>query len=312
MQILVTGINGFVGKHLARELASRDIEVIGVGHQEPTVNEEIAGIVSQYFQCDVTKPDAVDLLPLENLNAVINLAGLASVGASFKNPELYMNVNVNVLSVLGGALLNKNPRARMIAVSTGGIYESNQLLPLTETSQTVENGSPYAKSKLAMEEAARELRKNGQDCVVVRPFNHIGPGQGLGFLIPDLADKLKRADPANPQITAGNLRTIRDFTDVRDIAKAYTDLATSEVLEYDLYNVCSGSGQSGEDIVKALCSSLNINFAELTINTDPSLIRPTDPPKIIGDSSRLQEDTGWEPEIPLSKTVEDIVAELNS
>lgn len=308
--ILVTGINGFVGKHLTRELASRDIEVVGVGQRENAVSPEIASQVNSYHQCDVTIPEEVQKLPLKDIGCVINLAGLANVGASFDNPELYMRINVDVLKVLGDALYEKNPSARMIAISTGALYDPNQPMPLTEESKVITKGSPYALSKLAMEQAAQDLRDKGQDCIVVRPFNHIGPGQGLGFLIPDLAHKLQSADPNSPSITAGNLKTVRDYTDVRDIARAYSELATSPQLNHGLYNVCSGSGRSGEDIVKALCAALDIDFNKLTIEVDQSLIRPSDPAKIIGDNLRLRTDTDWKPRINLEQTVQDIIASL--
>lgn len=309
-KILITGVNGFVGKHLARELASRNIQVIGVGHREAAVASEIETVVSEYYQCDVSNAEQVAKLPLSELNSIINLAGLANVGASFDNPELYMDVNVKVLSVLGEALFEANPTARMIAISTGALYDPNQPMPLHEDSKVITKGSPYALSKLAMEEAASKLRKTGQDCVVVRPFNHIGPGQGLGFLIPDLASKLMSTDPQNPHITAGNLKTIRDYTDVRDIAKAYADLATSETLNYTVYNVCSGTGRSGENIVEALCNELGINYRDLQIKVDQTLIRPTDPAEIFGAHDNITDDTGWEPEIDLSDTVKAIVQSL--
>lgn len=308
--ILVTGINGFVGKHLARELAGRGVDVIGVGQREPTASPDISDVLKGYFQCDVTDKDQVVALPLQDIDCVINLAGLANVGASFDNPDLYMKINVEVLSVLGEELFSANPSARMIAVSTGALYDPRQPMPLSEDSKVITDGSPYALSKLAMEETARSLRESGQDCIVVRPFNHIGPGQGLGFLIPDLAEKLKNADPKNPRITAGNLKTIRDYTDVRDIARAYADLATADSLSHELYNVCSGTGLSGEDIVKELCDAFSMDFEKFVIDVDQSLIRPSDPTKIIGDNSRLKTDAGWRPSIPLSTTVKDIVRSL--
>ncbi len=306
-RILVTGINGFVGKHLVRELVERGQGVIGLGHAETTPHPEIASLLMQYYQCDVTIPDQVAKLPLETVDAVINLAGLANVGASFDNPELYMRVNVDVLRVLGEALLEKSPHARMIAVSTGALYDPNQPMPLNESSSVITSGSPYSLSKLAMEDQADKLRQAGQDCIVVRPFNHIGPGQGPGFLIPDLIQKLQSTDSDNPRIAAGNLATIRDYTDVRDIVKAYADLATSTDAASSLYNVCSGSGHSGLDIAHAICAELGIDSSNLQIDVDPSLVRPTDPAEIVGDSSRLSSETGWKPTYSLQQTIHDII-----
>lgn len=305
-KILVTGVNGFVGKHLARELAGRNMRVLGIGHHEDEPNGEIASLLDSYYKCDVADKEQVGKLPLKDISAIINLAGLANVGASFDDPELYMKVNVGVLSVLGKALFEANPSARMIAVSTGALYDPNQTMPLNEESHVFTEGSPYALSKLAMEKAAQDLKDKGQDCIVVRPFNHIGPGQGPGFLIPDLAAKLKNTDLGNPQISAGNLKTIRDYTDVRDIARAYANLATAKELNHTLYNVCSGEGHSGEDIIRALCNSFGIDFSKLEIEVDQSLIRPSDPEKIIGSHNRLTADTSWKPQIKLSQTIRDI------
>lgn len=308
--ILLTGVNGFVGKHLVRELSSRQLSVLGVGNSEPKPHPEIAALLKEYRRCDVTDAEAVKNLPLSNISAIINLAGLANVGASFDNPDLYMHVNKQVLSVLGSAYFGANPKGRIVAISTGAVYDSDQPIPLNELSRTIDKGSPYSMSKLAMEATAKEFQANHYDCIVVRPFNHIGPGQGPGFLIPDLATKLKAADTRKPIISAGNLKTVRDYTDVRDIARAYAELATSSSLQHNLYNVCSGLGQSGEQIVQALCSKLGVDFSKLTIDVDQSLVRPTDPAKIIGDSSRLQKDTGWTAGISLDQTVNDIVDSL--
>ena len=310
-EIMVTGVNGFVGKHLARELYSRNLDVVGIGNENPVADESISHLLSAYFQFDINDPDGVSKLDLTQVDCVINLAGLAAVGPSFDNPELYMCVNVGVLSVLGKELLRQNPSARIIAVSSGALYDPSQEMPLNESSKIIESGSPYAHSKLAMENYAKELCTRELDCVVVRPFNHIGPGQGLGFLIPDLVDKLKKTDKNNLKITVGNIKTVRDYTDVRDIAKAYANLATAKDLNHNLYNVCSGTGLSGEDIIKSLCIALNINFEKLQLEVDSSLIRPTDPLKIVGNSSLLQSDTGWKPEISIDKTVKDIVDNLN-
>lgn len=304
--ILVTGVNGFVGRHLARELSSRDVHVIGIGNREPQPHPEIADVISEYYRCNVTDTEQVVNLPLEKVDGIINLAGLANVGASFSNPEEYMKVNVEVLSVLGENLLKRNPDARMIAVSTGAIYDPNQEMPLNEDSRLVSSGSPYALSKLEMEKAARALMEKGQQCIIVRPFNHIGPGQSGGFLVPDLIAKLKAADKTDPELVVGNVKTVRDYTDVRDIARAYADLATSEKEpDHGVYNVCSGSGYMGLDIIRQICYELGIEFDKLKLIEDSRLIRPTDPMRIIGNHDRLTGEIGWEPSIPLEKTIKD-------
>jgi GDP-4-dehydro-6-deoxy-D-mannose reductase len=305
--VLVTGINGFVGKHLARELAERGHRLVGAGHLEAEAAPEIKQLLDQYIQCDITDVDQVKKLPLGTVDSIINLAGLANVGASFDNPELYMNLNVAVLSVLGNAFYAANPTGRMIAISTGAVYRSDQPMPLTEESATVTDGSPYALSKLKMEETAAEFTRAGHACIVVRPFNHIGPGQAPGFLLPDLYQKLAAHQKTSKPVAVGNLSTVRDYTDVRDIVAAYMDLVESPRLSNNIYNACSRKGASGEEILAALCKAMNIDRTSIDLHADQSLIRPDDPPKIIGDHSKLTNDTGWMPKISLKTTIQDFV-----
>ena len=304
--IVVTGVNGFVGKHLVRELNARNCRVIGLGNTEPEADIEIRELLENYVQCDITNQIEISKIDLSNVSAVINLAGLANVGASFDDPDLYMKINVEVVSIFGKELFKQSPKARMIAVSSGAVYYPNQPMPINEKSRLAKNGSPYVLSKLAMEDACEELRNKGFDCIVVRPFNHIGPGQGQGFLIPDMVNRLKNIE-LNNTLTVGNIKTSRDYTDVRDIVKAYTNLALADSLQNDLYNVCSGRDRTGEEIIKAICRELSVNFNDLRMEINQDLIRASDPEKIVGDCSRIQKEIGWQPKINLNKTISDIV-----
>jgi GDP-4-dehydro-6-deoxy-D-mannose reductase len=306
LKILVTGVNGFVGKHVVRELKQRGYKVVGLGNSGPA-HPEIKDSLEAYHLCDLGDADQVAALPLQDINAVINLAGLANVGASFDAAETYKRINVAVLENLGNCLRNMNSKARMIAVSTGAVYASNQPLPLTERSRTVTDGSPYAQSKLLMEDAAKALRKKGLEVAIVRPFNHIGPGQGEGFLVPDLYKKLLAFKVAGEPVRVGNLHTKRDYTDVRDIAKAYADLAVSQSLDFDTYNICSGASHSGQEILNTFLKEMGLE-EKVKIEQDPQLVRPNDPPELVGSHHRLTEETGWEPTIPLKETIHDFVA----
>lgn len=306
MNILVTGINGFVGKHLARELHNRGHSVIGTG-REQKINGQISDIVDKYLPCDLTSPENVSNLPIDNLGAVINLAGLAKVGDSFKNPNLYNQVNVAVLAVLGNKMVKEKSQARLIAISTGSVYDPDQSTPLTENSSIILEGSPYTLSKLLMEQAVNELRDQNLDCIVVRPFNHIGPGQETGFLVPDLYEKIQAAVGNSRVLSVGNLDTRRDYTDVRDVVHAYADLAEQPNLAYDVYNVCSGHSTSGRQIMELLLDACKVK-GEIEIKADPQLIRPNDPADLYGDYDRLKQATGWSPKIALQKTIVDFVA----
>lgn len=300
--ILVTGVSGFVGHHLAKVLKDQGHMVVGTG-QRPQVDPSLHNLLDHYIAgCDLTNPSDVAKLPLQDLDAIINLAGLAQVGASFGQAETYLRVNVTVHTNLAEAVQNSSKGIRIIAVSTGAVYDSNQPMPLSETSKLVHEGSPYALSKVAMEEALQPYQKAGVDIVIARPFNHIGPGQLEGFLIPDLINQVLHQNT----VTAGNLKTERDYTDVRDVVDAYVRLATQPKLSHRIYNVCSGRSLSGQQILNTILDQTHKQGMQVTV--DPARIRPTDPAKIVGDNSRLVNDTGWQPTIDLEQTISDYLA----
>ena len=299
--IVVTGINGFVGQHLARELHKQGYEVIGAG-REPKITPELESIIHEYYECNLLNEADVTKLPLKESVAIINLAGLAQVGSSYGQEKLYMDVNVKVQTTLAKYLNEMgNSTTRIIAVSTGAVYDSNQPMPLTEESKIIINGSPYALSKIAMEEALQEYIESGVDIIIVRPFNHIGPGQLGGFLVPDLANQIQKSD----SISVGNLSTERDYTDVRDVVRAYILLATKQKLKHRLYNVCSGKSISGKEILDLIKQDLNKNDLEVIV--DQNKIRPNDPLVVRGDNERLCTDTGWKPTFELGTTIKDYI-----
>lgn len=305
MRVLVTGINGFVGKHLARELYSRGVAVIGTGRDNQP-HPELQSVIESYSKCDLTDEQDVARLPLDGVSSIINLAGLAKVGDSFGQTELYNRVNTEVLGVPGRRLVAEDRPIRLVAISTGAVYDSNQPLPLTEESLLIKEGSPYALSKISMEKTAEQLRKDGLNVVLIRPFNHIGPGQEPGFLLPDLSAKIQMALKNNQPVTVGNLKSRRDYTDVRDVVRAYADLALADQLEYTLYNVCSGKSTSGQEILDLLLRSLGAE-EKVQIETSQELLRPGEPQELFGSNQRLNQQTGWQPRINLPQTIADFI-----
>lgn len=306
--VIVTGANGFVGKHLVRELDSQDIEVIGVG-REKSAHSEIADLLTGYWDCDLTDKAAVNELPWSKASAVIGLAGLAQVGDSFANPEKYKTVNVAVLANICEYFAAHQLSARVVAVSTGAVYDTKQPMPLTEASKITSSGSPYAESKILMEKAAEEYRDQGVNIIVARPFNHIGPGQEPGFLVPDLYRKIRTAKASGSEIKVGNLETRRDYTDVRDVVRAYSSLAlaTPAELSTTVYNICSGVSRSGEEVLDEFKKHV-FGLDEIPVVVNESLIRPNDPMELVGSSQLLQRDTSWRPQISFEQTIDDFVA----
>lgn len=293
--IVITGVNGFVGHHLNTELRDNECSVIGVGR------EDSCDFVDAYIQSDLAEkwPEGT-----EKADAVIHLAGLAAVGPSFDDPQTYINLNSAMVTNMCEFYLKQDNKPRIVIVSSGSIYDPSQPLPISEDGKIGLN-SPYSVSKVLVENQAEYYRNRGLDCVVVRPFNHIGPGQLPGFIVPDFYEKIANAEP-NTAITVGNIETKRDYTDVRDIVKAYGKLALAESLQHPVYNVCSGNSYSGKEIFELLCKALN--RSDVSYEVDPSLVRPSDIPEIIGDAGRLRSELGWQPEISIEQTIADVVS----
>lgn len=298
MKILISGINGFVGHHLAKKLSDEGYSVVGIG-SEPSVSDKLEDIVDTYYSQDLIQdwPDTGDVL------GVIHLAGLAAVGPSFDAPQKYINANSAMVTNLCEYYLNHDLHPRILLISSGAIYSPDQPMPINEDSE-IGLTSPYAVSKVLNENQATYYRKRGLDCIVARPFNHIGPGQAPGFILPDFYERIR--ENSGNVIKVGNIQTRRDYTDVRDIVNAYVKLIQAKRLQYSTYNVCSGKSLSGNDILDQLKTAMN--RPEIEFEIDPSLIRPTDIEEIVGDSKRLQKEVDWVPIYTINQTIADFVA----
>ena len=304
-EIVVTGVNGFVGEHLARQLQASSYLVRGVG-RELMANDRVAPYLNSYQTADLLNKRQVESLILKNAKAIIHLAGLASVAESFNKPKLYKTGNAEMTDNLLTTAKEQGFTGRVVAVSTGALYDPNQPMPLSEDSKIAES-SPYAVGKLHAEEVIRQHNANGLDVVIARPFNHIGPGQGNGFLVTDLYDQLLTAkQTGSSDILVGNLATKRDYTDVRDIVTAYEKLAITGSLTHDMYNISSGLSLSGFEILKYLQKAMNLESIKPKV--DQSRVRPTDAMNIIGDANRLNNELGWIIHSSVEKAINDFVA----
>lgn len=313
--VLVTGINGFVGQHLARELNENGCTIIAVG-QDDAPAEPIIKLVEKYYKCDLTDPKSVDQIALDGISAVINLAGLSSVGDSFGQKEKYSTVNTAVHTVLYDKMTKLGLTARVLAISSGSVYDPNQAMPINEEGHLLKEGqaNPYTASKIRMEKELKRYQGTTLECIIVRPFNHIGPGQKPGFLVPDLAERIKIYNEHGSPVKVGNLDTRRDYTDVRDVAKAYVKLVAADNLSHRIYNVCSGKSIPGSYILDTLLSEFRSESAKAEV--DATKIRVNDVMDIFGSYKKLSEDTGWRPTIPIDQTLidfaEDYTKQKNS
>jgi GDP-4-dehydro-6-deoxy-D-mannose reductase len=304
MNIAITGVNGFVGKHLTNVLIENGHSVIGIG-QEEQPHESIKSKLIEYSYCDLT--EAWPNLQTQ-VDAIIHLAGLAAVGPSFDRPQVYLNLNSAMVTNMCEYYLAHQQKPRIVLVSSGSVYDPHQTMPISESGK-IAFSSPYAVSKILTENQAVYYNERGLECVVMRPFNHIGPGQLPGFLVPDLAEKIRTRSSQNEPLRVGNLATKRDYTDVRDVAKAYVAVATSDHTPHKLvYNVCSGKSISGEEVLAALVRAFDIT--EPSVKIDPSFIRPTDIMDIQGDNSTLSQEFNWKPTYKFQQTIDDFVNSL--
>ena len=290
MRALITGGKGFVGQWLAAHLKDRGDEVAVID-----------------IETDVADGAAVrrvmaDVLP----EAIYHLAAMTHVGESWENPGQVLRVNVLGTAEILAAARSIGGSPRVLVVSSAEVYGivTPAQLPIGEDTPT-EPASPYAASKLAAEAVAFQAwRGFGQPVVVVRPFNHIGPGQSPNFFVPALAKRIVDATRSGARsLPVGTLTTRRDFTDVRDVVAAYR-LLIERGVPGEVYNVCSGRDVAMSEVAAKL---LELAGADLTLQTDPALVRPVDVPVLRGSAERLRAATGWVPQIPLATTLADVL-----
>jgi GDP-4-dehydro-6-deoxy-D-mannose reductase len=295
VRAVITGAAGFVGGHLSTHLSAEGDEVVAVDRDHH----------------DITELDAIaDLLSTAKPDAIYHLAALSHVGTSWEDPADVLRVNVLGTNSVLSAARRSAPAATVLVISSAEVYGVVQPseLPLTERSE-LRPGSPYAASKAAAEVVALQAARGfGQRVVVARPFNHIGPGQSTSFFVPAIARRLVEARRhGTPQVSIGNLEARRDFTDVRDVVRAYRLLARCGASGV-VYNVCSGTDVPMSELAGAV---RELVYPEAVFVEDPSLARPLDIPILRGDATRLREGTGWRPEIDLATTLRDVVAEAS-
>lgn len=263
-------------------------------------------VICRDLEVDVTDFAAVGESVRECAPDVIyHLAGLAHVGRSWANPEETFRVNaVGTLGVLEAAASAESPPT-VVIVSSAEVYGRGGSEPLDESAE-LRPVSPYAASKVAAEFLGLQAYLGrGLPVVRARPFNHVGPGQSPDFVVSALAKRIVEAERrGGGDVPVGNLDASRDFTDVRDVVRAYRLLAEKGQAG-DVYNISSGRAVTIAEVARLLSSLAEV---PVTLVQDPELVRPVDVPVFLGDARRLVEATGWSPEAKLTDTLADVVA----
>ena len=284
---LVTGGSGFVGRHLVDRLAALGEDVDAPPRRELDLLD--AGAVRA-------------AVARARPHAIFHLAASASVAESWRRPGEVLHANVQTTLNLLEAVRQEAPRARLIVASTGEVYGAPEALPVAEDAP-LRPQSPYAVSKAACDLLAGQyVASHGLRVVRLRPFNHAGPGQSDDYVVGALARQVAEAELAGHSeavIRTGNPDSVRDFTDVRDVVRAYT---AARDLEPGAYNVCSGRGLSAGQIVDMLRSATSLRVRH---KVDAARVRAHDVPEVRGTAERLRAAAGWSPEIPIERTVAD-------
>jgi GDP-4-dehydro-6-deoxy-D-mannose reductase len=298
---LVTGATGFAGSHLVDQLLDSEPAVAGWSHPGGQ------GVTSEDSR---VRWDAVDLLDrqavaraLANLqpSAIYHCAGIAHVGESWSDPERALRVNVlGTHHVLEGV---RAARLECPVLITGSAVVYRPSTDAVTEDHPIGPSGPYGVSKLAQERLA--LRAGHAPVFVARPFNHAGPRQSPTYVTSSFARQIAEIEAGlrDPVIHVGNLDAQRDITDVRDTVRAYRMLVRHGRPARP-YNVCSGQAYRVRDLLDALVA---LSRAPIAIEVDRARLRPSDNPVIAGNPSRIEAEAGWRPEIPIARTLDDLL-----
>ncbi len=302
---LITGASGFVGPHLARELKERGAVVYGLGPESTPPPVPLDG----WHTADLREASALEsAIASARPNAVFHLAGQSSAARSFENPTQTFAINTLGTWNLLEAVRRVSPEARVLIVGTSEVYG-----PQPEGSRVTETApyhpvSPYAMSKATADAMADVYAsQHGLDVVRTRSFGHIGSGQAPQFVVPSFAQQIAamEAGRTEPVLRVGNLDVTRDLTDVRDVVRAYAALI-DRGRSGAAYNVCRGVGVRLSDVARMLIERARV---AIRVEVDPARLRPADVPYLVGDPGRIASETGWQAEIPIERTLEEVLRE---
>ena len=311
MKILITGVTGFVGSHLAEYCLSLDqqVEVIGtcrwrsrrenIEHLEDAIN---------LYECDLRDASSVKTLLADiQPERIFHLAAQSYVPSSWNSPGETITTNVIGQLNIFEAMRETNSTA---SIQIAGSSEEYGLVHPEEAPITEKNPlrplSPYAVSKVAQDMLAYQyFQSYGLRVVRTRAFNHTGPRRGDVFVTSNFAKQIAEIEAGQrpPVIHVGDLNPKRDFTDVRDIVRAYW-LSLEHCSLGEVYNVASGKAYRIKEVLKIL---LDNSGQDIEVVEDPERLRPSDVPLLLGDNSRFCKATGWIPEIPFEQTAKDLL-----
>ncbi len=300
-KVFITGINGFVGKHLIKEYPNDEI----FGLVKTSIDENLGENVKK-FQGDILDSSGIRKIIEEvKPDIIFHLAALTSPSESLKNPVETLDNNIKGQLNILEAVRNLELDCKTLVVSSAEIYGSvsEKDLPINENVQFLPT-TPYAVSKITQDFLGYQYFKSyGVKSIRVRPFNHIGPGQAPMFVVSAFAKQIAMIEKGQqePVMKVGNLTPKRDFTDVRDVSRAYKLLMEKGEIG-EVYNIGSGKSYGINEILNILIS---FSTEKIEVREDPSLVRKVDVKELRCDYTKLKNDTSWEPEIEIEKSLKD-------
>lgn len=309
MKALITGISGFVGTHLTRYLLEHtDWQIAGTvfgpyGSIKPWWDRleiypaELSRLEVVAFIVEQAQPDFI-----------FHLAAQPLVSLSYRDPWGTLENNIRMqLNILQALVELQMLDCRVLVVGSSEVYGpvKPEELPIRET-QPFRPANPYAVSKIAQDMLGLQYHlTHGLQAIRVRSFNHIGPGQRPGFVVPDFAQQIAaiEAGQSPPVMRVGNLAARRDFTDVRDVVRAY-HLLIAQGEPGEVYNIGSGQSHAIQEVLDTL---LSLSKVEIAVEPDPARMRPSDVPDVVCDAGKLRRQTGWRPAIPFEQSLADVL-----
>ena len=297
-KVLIIGGAGFVGGYLSEILIENGFEV----HSTCLPDEKIKNPECKAHNLDILDKNQISaVLDEVKPDVIYHLAAQSSVALSWKNPQLTVDINIKgTLNVLD-SLRDSGLDSRIILIGSGEEYGYIKHCPVSEE-ETLRPGNIYAATKACQSMIGNiYARAYKMDIVMVRAFNHIGAGQLPQFVVSDFCKQVAEIEKGikAPEMRVGNLDARRDFTDVRDVVRAYM-LLGEKGKSGELYNVGSGKAMAIREILDIIISQ---STEDIKITVDPERLRPSDIPVIEADISRITADTGWKPEIPIEETI---------
>lgn len=307
MRVLITGAGGFVGHHLSAHIGGSQ-PVARLTGTTFFPNETVHRAIHDQHRIDLKDYNSVRRLLADcQPDAIYHLAAQAFVPRSFEDPWETLENNIRAQLNIIKACLDLGIRPRILIVSSAEIYGAVApgQQPMSEET-AIRPTNPYSVSKVAQDMLGLQyFLSHNLPIMRARPFNHIGPGQNDRFVAPAFAKQIAAIEEGRSDavIYVGNLEAKRDFTDVRDIVRAY-HMIVERGAPGEAYNIASGAAHSIRHLLDTL---LQLSDIEIEVRVDPARLRPVDVPEIRGDSSKLRRDTGWQPDYAFEATLRDVL-----